>query len=116
MVNLMSKIKSNAEYNQQLHQKYMQLQNQCQLSPSASYDQYIDWFINRYGVYYQEYYLAFCMLLSNRGFNLTSCKIREDIVNKINLRIKDKSNFIDIAFLDESVRMNELDHMSGFKF
>ena len=79
----MTQTYSVAGYNEQLEQKYIRLQKKCPLSRSASYEQYINWLVKRYGVYFQEDYLPFCMLLKNRGFPPTTCKIREDIVDKL---------------------------------
>ena len=92
----------------------MRLQNQCHLSLSASYEQYVDWFIKKYGVYYQEYWLAFCKLLANRGFPQTSSKIREDINHR--LIKKGIRGFNEIVSMDPLVRMREIDDMTGAQF
>jgi len=111
----MIQVLSDDEYEQQLNQRYMRLQNTCKLSPNAPYNQYIEWFVKRFGVYYQKYWLAFCLLLKERGFPYTgSCRIREDIEDM--LRQKGKKGFYGIFLMDPLVRLREIDSMTGPEF
>jgi len=116
-VNLTIQVLSDDEYDRQLNQRYMRLQNTCKLSPNAPYNQYIEWFVKRFDVYYQKYWLAFCLLLANRGFpctSYTSCRIREDIEDM--LRQKGKKGFYEIFLMDPLVRLRRLDIMTGAEF
>jgi len=113
----MIQVLSDDEYEQQLNQRYMRLQNTCELSPNAPYNQYIEWFVKRFDVYYQKYWLVFCLFLANRGFSYTPytpCKIREDIGDM--LRQKGKKGFYEIFLMDPSVRLRKLDIMTGTEF
>jgi len=102
-----------AELEKQFQHKYIRLQRQCTLGKSATYEEYIEWFIKRYGVY-QDYVYAFVFLLKHRGFSKTTCEIREDIEYK--QRKQQKRGFDEIVLMDPSVRMREIDGMSGLKF
>ena len=111
----MIQVLSEDEYERQLNQRYMRLQNTCKLSPNAPYNQYIEWFVKRFDVYYQKYWLAFCLFLGNRGYPyLKSCRIREDIEDM--LRQKGKKGFYEIFLMDPLVRLRKLDNMTGPEF
>lgn len=110
----MIQVLSDDEYERQLNQRYMRLQNTCKLSPNAPYNQYIECFVKRFDVYYQKYWLAFCLFLANRGFPYTSCRIREDIEDM--LRQKGKKGFYEIFLMDPLIRLRKLDTMTGAEF
>jgi len=113
----MIQVLSDDEYDRELNQRYMRLQNTCKLSPDASYNQYIEWFVKRFDVYYQKYWIAFCLFLANRGFpstSYTSCRIREDIEDM--LRQKGKKGFYEIFLMDPLVRLRRLDMMTSTEF
>lgn len=101
------------EHEKQSQQKYMQLKKQCTLSRSATYGEYIEWFIKRYGVY-QNYVAAFISLLKDLGFPQATCEIRENIEDEQRKHLK--KSFDEIVLMDPSVRMREIDRMSGQQF
>lgn len=103
-----------SDYDEKLYQRYQYLKNQCPLDKNASYDEYIDWFIKKFGVYYTKYFVAFCFCLKDLRFPYTTCKIREDIEDK--LINKKERNFYEIAFMIPYARLKYIDIMSGQQF
>jgi len=102
-----------AEHEKQFQHKYMQLKKQCTLSRFATYEEYIEWFIKRYGVY-QDYVATFIFLLKDLGFPQTTCTIRENIEDEQRKHLK--KGFDEVVLMDPSVRMREIDRMSGQRF
>ena len=95
----MIQVLSNEEFERLLKQRYMQLEKNCKLSPKASYNQYIDWFIKRFDIYYKKYWLAFHLFLNNRGFTYTTCKIRDDI--EYTLKKKEEKTFMKFLYWNQ---------------
>jgi len=102
-----------AEHEKQSQHRYMQIKKQCTLSRSATYEEYIEWFIKRYGVY-QDYIAAFVFLLKDLGFPQDTCTLRENIEDE-QRKLREKG-FDEIVLMDPSVRMREIDRMSGQRF
>ena len=94
-------------------ERYMQLKRKCTLNRYASYEEHIFWFIKRYGTN-QNYIAPFALVLKDRGFLQTTCKIREDI--EYEQRKLRKRGFDDIVLMDPAVRMRNIDKMTGAQF
>jgi HJR/Mrr/RecB family endonuclease len=79
-----------------------------------TFDDYITVYLKLFKRYYLEKYTELTRVLQEAGYRVTTCDVREVLLDRV---LKQPlASFRDIAALDPSVRMREIDRLSGKGF